>query len=141
MENMENTAVQNPEAEKKPGKLRGFFKVLGRIALVLLETVLLVVVALYGVMYVVAKGPSPTARDLFVMSVRETSAVGFLANLYFTDEEIALIENKSQVEEYVETDTSLIVMPTEPAEKDPQQGPVPDAWGLVDEDGGCSQPP
>ena len=135
MENMENTTLQTPKAEKKPGKLRGFFKVLGRIALVLLETVLLVVIALYGVMYVVAKGPSPTARDLFVMSVRETSAVGFLANLYFTDEQIAAIENKGQVEEYVETDTSLIVMPTVPEEKDPQEGPQPDAWGLVDEDG------
>ena len=135
MENMENTTLQTPKAEKKPGKLRGFFKVLGRIALVLLETVLLVVIALYGVMYVVAKGPSPTARDLFVMSIRETSAVGFLATLYFTDEEIAAIENKGQVEEYVETDTSLIVMPTVPEEKDPQEGPQPDAWGLVDEDG------
>lgn len=135
MENMENTTLQTPKAEKKPGKLRGFFKVLGRVGLVLLETVLLVVIALYGVMYVVAKGPSPTARDLFVMSVRETSAVGFLANLYFTDEEIAAIENKGQVEEYVETDTSLIVIPTVPEEKDPQKGPQPDAWGLVDEDG------
>ena len=43
---MENTTLQTPKAEKKPGKLRGFFKVLGRIALVLLETVLLVVIAL-----------------------------------------------------------------------------------------------
>ena len=135
METMENTPVGEPAAEKKPGLLRGFLKLLGRIGLVLLETVLLLAVALYGVMYVVAKGPSPTARDLFVMSVRETSAVGFLANLYFTEEEIAAIEAKDQVEEYVETDTSLIVMPTEPQQKDEAQGPAPDAWGLVDEDG------
>ena len=40
-------------------------------------------------MFVLAKGPSPTARDLFVRSVRETSAIGFLANIYFTDEETA----------------------------------------------------
>lgn len=135
MENMENTAAVTPEAEKKPGKLRGFLGFLGRVALVLLETVLLVVIALYGVMYVVAKGPSPTARDLFVMSVRETSAVGFLANLYFTEEEIAAIENKVQVEEYVETDTSLISIPTVPEEQMNAEGPVADAWGLVDEDG------
>ena len=80
----------------------------GRTALILLETVLLLVIVLYGVMYVLAKGPSPTARDLFVRSVRETSAIGFLANIYFTDEEIALIESAQQVEEYQETDTSLI---------------------------------
>ena len=62
--------------------------IFGKMLLLLLETVLLLSVALYGFLYVLAKGPSPTARDLFVRSVRETSAVGFLANLYFTEEEI-----------------------------------------------------
>ena len=36
---------------------------------------LLLAGGLYGVMYVLAKGPSPTARDMFVRSVRETSAI------------------------------------------------------------------
>ena len=44
-------------------------------------------------MYILAKGPSPSLRDLFVQSVRETSAVGFLANLYLSDEEIAFIDS------------------------------------------------
>ena len=112
--------------------LRFFSKTL----LVLLETVLLLAVTLYGVMYVLAKGPSPTARDLFVMSVRETSAIGFLAELYFTEEEIAQIEAPKEVEEYVETDTSLIALPTAPQnDEEKPQGPVADQWGLVDEDG------
>ena len=124
---------------KKRTFLRGFLAVLGKIMLILLETVLLLAVALYGVGYVLAKGPSPTARDLFVMSVRETSAVGFLANIYFTDEEIAQIESADNtVEEYIETDTSLITI-TKPEDNPGQtgenQGPVADAWGLVDEDG------
>lgn len=111
----------------------------GKLTLLFLETVLLLVVALYGVMYVLAKGPSPEARDMFVMSVRETSAVGFLANLFFTDEQIAEIEMRdSPAEEYVQTDTSLITIakpsPVE-QEQDAQDGPKPDAWGLVDEDG------
>jgi len=127
---------------KKNGK-RPFWKSLlsffGKLLLVILETVLLLAVALYGVMFVLAKGPSTTARDLFVLSVRETSAVGFLANLFFTDEEIAQIESgggEDSVEEYVNTDTSLITI-TKPSEapEDAQQGPVPDEWGLVDEDG------
>ncbi len=109
-----------------------------KIILFLVETMLLLVIAAYGVMFVLAKGPSTTARDLFVMSVRETSAVGFLANFFFTDEEIALIESggEEQAEEYVETDTSLVTVtkPTE-APEDQDQGPVPDAWGFVDEDG------
>lgn len=117
---------------------RRILRFVGRLSLFLLETVLLLALGAYGVLYVLAKGPSTTARDLFVMSVRETSAMGFLANLFFTDDEIALIESggKNQVEEYVEMDASLITVtkPTEPPE-DQNQGPVPDAWGFVDEDG------
>lgn len=133
-----DTETQNTE---QPGKkerpvLRALLKILGIFMLFLVETVLLVVLGLYGVMYVVAKGPSPSARDLFVMSVRETSAAGFLANLFFSEEEIAQIENKQGVEDYQETDTSLIQLP-QPTEDptDATGGPVPDAWGLVDEDG------
>ena len=101
----------------------------------LLETVVLLAIVLYGIMYVLAKGPSPTARDIFVMSVRETSAVGFLADLFFTPEEIAAIEAKEAEEEYIETDTSLIVMPTESEGEQTDTDPVADEWGLVDEDG------
>lgn len=124
------------EKNKKSGKGRTFLKILGRISLVLLETVLLLVIALYGVMYILAKGPSPTARDLFVISVRETSAMGFLANMFFTEEEIARIEAKVPVDEYLETDSSLITFPdpTQPSGGE-ESGPVADEWGLVDEDG------
>ena len=101
---------------------------LGRFSLILLETVLLLAIALYGVMYLLAYGPSPTARDLFVRSVRETSAVGFLAELYFTEEEIAMIEASGE-EIYTETDTSLIQISQE------ETSSGADAWGLVDEDG------
>lgn len=126
--------------KKRASKFKKFAAVLGKILLILLETALLLVISLYGLMYVLAKGPSPTARNLFVMSVRETSAIGWLANIYFTEEEIAQIENKKEVEDFVEVDTSLIQIPkeTEPEEgQQPQedQGPVADAWGLVDEDG------
>ena len=132
--------VKNKKKKKSRRKARRFFGFLGKLLLFLVETALLLVIALYGVMFVLAKGPSPTARDLFVMSVRETSAVGWLANIYFTDEEIAKIENRVEVEDYIETDTSLIQIPKETAapegETTPEdQGPKPDAWGLVDEDG------
>lgn len=105
---------------------------LARTGIVLLETVLLVVLLLYGVMFVLAKGPSVTARELFVRSVRETSAVGFLANIYLSDEEIAAIDSAEEVEEFQETDTSLVTI-TKPAETN--EGPVADEWGFIDEDG------
>lgn len=126
-----------PAASAVPAKKsfgRRLLKVVGRCMLVLLETVLLLVVALYGVMYVLAKGPSPTARDLFVHSVRETSAIGFLANLYFSEEEVQQILQADKIPDYVQTDTSLIQIPQE-APQTQQAGPVADAWGLVDEDG------
>ena len=134
-----------PVSSEKPGNkktkknrkwLRTLGVIVGRFMIFVLVTVILAATALYGVMYVLTKGPSPTARDIFVMSVRETSAVGFLANLFFTDEEIAQIESRGDQEEVVDIDTSLIEIP-KPTEKDPNnnEGPKPDAWGLIDEDG------
>ena len=124
---------EKPAKEQLPMGKR-LLRFAGRFSLILMETVLLLVITLYGVMYVLAKGPSPTARDLFVRSVRETSAIGFLANIYFTEEEIAAIESAEQVEEFKETDTSLITI-TKPQDKEETDGPVADEWGLVDEDG------
>ena len=128
------------KTSRKPGKTRKFFGFLGKLFLFLLETVMLAAIALYGVMFVLAKGPSPTASNLFVMSVRETSAMGWVANIFFTEEEIAKIENPREIEEFIETDTSLIQIPkeTEPEDSDQtpeEQGPKPDEWGLVDDDG------
>ena len=118
------------ETEKKSTKKK-VLSILGKVGIVVLETLLLLIFALYGVMAVLAKGPSPTARDLFVLSVRETSAAGFLANLFFTEEEIAAI-GKVEEEVYDDTDTSLIVIPpTQPEGETPKA----DAWGLIDEDG------
>lgn len=122
-----------PPRKRKRPLWRGIARAVGRLAVFLVVTVLLIGIALYGVMYVLAKGPSPTARNLFVMSVRETSAVGFLADLFLTEAEIAEIEAGKEVEEYAETDTSLISI-GEP-EDDREAGAVADAWGLVDEDG------
>ena len=111
-------------------------RAIGRILLLLLETVLLICLALYGVMYVLAKGPSETARDLFVTSVRETSAIKFLADIYFTPEEIAAIETVKETMEYAPTDTSLITISTDPVSGQDKDGWT-DAHGVfhADEDG------
>lgn len=127
-------------AEDKPvvgkGKSAGrkLLRILGGFLAVMAETLVLLVIGLYGLMFVLAKGPSPTARDLFVMSVWETSAMGWLANLYFTQEEIFQIESAKPVEEFQDTDTSLIRFPAEDQGND-AEGPQADEWGLIDEDG------
>lgn len=115
-------------AEKKPRSKLG--KVLTSTLCILLETILLIAVALYGVMFLLARGPSGTASRLFVRSVRETSAIGFLANLYFSEEEIQALMSAPGEAEYVATDTNLISMTSVP-----EDTAKPDAWGFVDEDG------
>ena len=122
-ENMKQPTRQKPSAGKRIGRF------LGRVLCVLLVTVLLLVAGLYGVMYILTKGPSPTARDRFVLSVRETSAIGFLANLYLSDEEIEEIESGRTQEIFEETDSSLISISTESTDTNA------DAWGFVDDDG------
>ena len=106
-------------------------RVLLRIFCVLLVTLLLLCAFLYGVIFIVCRGPSETARKQFVLSVRETSAIGFLANLVLSNEEIAAIETQPE-EVTVETDVSLIQIADPTAKTD---GPVVDEWGYADEDG------
>ena len=119
MSKTQATTKQNPavrgKKKKKRSAARRALRVLGRILLVLIETLLLLCLALYGIMFVLAKGPSTTARDLFVTSVRETSAIKFLADIYFTPEEIAEIETVKETIEYAPTDTSMITISTDPA--------------------------
>lgn len=89
-------------------------KIFKRIGIFLLVTVMMAVMFLYSVMWVCVNGPSTVFRDLFIMSVRETSAMGFLANIYLSDEEIAAIEEKNMLKSTDEvTDTSLIQIPDE----------------------------
>lgn len=125
-----------PQYYQAAAPSRKVLHIFGRICIFILTTLLLLVMALYGVMYILAKGPSPTARNLFVCSVRETSAMGFLANLFFSEEEIqAIMESQNDVT-FDDTDSSLIVIPpSTPADPDEDGKPQPDAWGLVDEDG------
>ena len=125
---MEQDTINTPQENKPRG---GAARVLRRVLCVLLVTVLLICAFLYGVIWVVCRGPSETARKLFVRSVRETSAIGFLADLVLTKDEIAEIETRQEAAA-VETDASLITVAA-PAES--ESGPTPDAWGYVDEDG------
>ena len=117
------------ETRRKPRLSAG--RVLLRIFCVLLVTLLLLCAFLYGVIFIVCRGPSETARKQFVLSVRETSAIGFLANLVLSEEEIAAIETQPE-ELTVETDVSLIQIA---APSDKADGPVVDEWGYADEDG------
>lgn len=134
MDKQQSVSPQVHTETSKPAHGRKILRWAGKLCAVLLETVLLLLITAYGILFVLAKGPSPTARNLFVLSVRETSAVGFLADWFFTPEEIAEIEQSANKVEFENTDTSLIVIPND-SQKPEGDTPQEDAWGLIDEDG------
>lgn len=85
----------------------------GKILLTLLVTVVILCGGIYALMCVLVYGPSKTACEQFVMSVRETSAIGFLANWFFTEDEIKDIVDRNSIKDTdVITDTNLVVMPS-----------------------------
>ncbi len=140
-----NACLEKPERprfdsagkpKKKKNSLQKAFTAFATVFIILLETVLLLTGAVYGVMYVVAKGPSPTARNLFIRSVRETSAAGFLANLFYSEAEIQqIVGGSNAIPDYDETDSSMIQIPQPKPEDTHPNEPTTDAWGLTDEDG------
>lgn len=109
-----------------------FLSILGKAALILLETILLVAIALYCVMFAICKGPSKTARNLFVHSVNETSAIGFLADIYLSDDEVEAIMSEGEDREVDSMDVSLITI-SESGDSTLENGA--DAWGYTDDDG------
>ena len=92
------------------------WKYLLRVLTVLLVTLLFLIGLLYGAMWIVIKGPSPAAKELLVRSLRETSAAGFLANWYLSEEEIQAILTSSNTEKDQTIDSSLIRLPNKPSE-------------------------
>jgi exopolysaccharide biosynthesis protein len=99
--------------------MKEFFKkinykrLLARIGIVTGITVLFLLVALFTVLCIINYGPSKRAHKVFVKSVRETSAIGFLADWFTTKSELEQILKENTIEEIQDTtDTSLIHIPT-----------------------------
>ena len=109
------TGMESTRAPEMKGPLpKRIAKVALKALSVLFSILLVIVAALCAVMWVLAKGPSPTAQRLFVMTVKETSAIGFLANMYLSEAEIDRIMSlKEPEDEYIEaTDPSMITLPS-----------------------------
>lgn len=59
-----------------------FLRIIGRTAAVLGVTLFGVLATAYGAVALMCKGPSPTARDMFVTTMMETSAAKFVPRLF-----------------------------------------------------------
>lgn len=96
--------TKNSEANKKQGPhaIGRFFAFLG-------VTLLCILLILLGVVWVLERGPSPTATGMFTRSVRETSAIRWLSNIFLTDEELEQYKSISTENRETESvNTSLI---------------------------------
>ncbi len=82
-----------------------------RALIIFLITLALVAGALYSAMLIMVKGPSPTIGKLFVLSLKETSAGGFIADWYMSKEEISALQVERAEEEAEEINPSLIKLP------------------------------
>lgn len=115
--------------------------VIRRILLVLLTVILAVLAALLGVVYVMEKGPSETARNLFVISCRETSAIKWVPNIFLSNEQVELIAAQNAIQETDDiTDPGLVKIPApadikEAASSDPDIDPDGDGIDIIDVSG------
>lgn len=87
---MPQNRLMSRQTTKKKRRLRPS-TVIARVLIVFAVTLLLIVIALYGVMLILTHGPSESAKRLFVMSVKETSAGGFLADMCLSRDEVDAI--------------------------------------------------
>lgn len=72
-------------------------------------TLFMAFLAVVGILYVILCGPSKTAQELLTRSLKETSAVGFIPDLFLPQERVAAIMSyRDVVVETAEMDTSLV---------------------------------
>ncbi len=95
----------------KSGKgngLRAVGRFFGRFFAILGTVVLSLLIIVVGICAVLLKGPSPTARDMFVTTLLETSALKFIPSLFLSQEEVDGIVSGNSVMEFEESTDSNI---------------------------------
>ena len=114
--NIEYGGKLGPVKEKKPRFGFRIFLFLAKTLGLLLTLLTSLAIVVYGAVTVVCEGPFPTAKELFVVTVTETSAAKFLARIYLSAEEVEEILNSNAVLAPEEiTDTTVDFKPAEDA--------------------------
>lgn len=110
----EEKEVTNVEKRKVNINFKKVLKVARRVGIVILVTLLILVVGIYGIGYILAKGPSETAKNQFVCALNETSAMKWVPGLYMSKSEADSIIKKNLMQEVPEgtvSDLDNIVIP------------------------------
>lgn len=108
-----------------------------RILLIVIETAALVALAAYLVLYIHFRGPSSSAGKDLASMLSESSALKFVPELFYSEDEMETILAYQDFEyEGPTTDISMIIdAETESSDKDDTENTVSDEWTLKDEDG------
>lgn len=94
-------------AKKKKKTTTGI--IIGRVILVILTTIIAIALAVTIAVATIVKGPSESARNVFVTTVLESGNLKFLASVFLSDEEIDEIVKKTSMGEMSgEVDPELI---------------------------------
>lgn len=94
-----------------------------RVLLVFFGTLFVALLAVAGVVYVILCGPSRSAQELLTRSLKETSAVGFIPDLFLPEERVSEIMGYKDIAAATEnTDTSLVVISAAKKETDAENG-------------------
>ncbi len=122
-----NKAPQNTEKVKESTKKispqksnSSAWKYIRRTLSVVGVTLLALIIAVYGMGLILTHGPSDDARQLFVLSLLETSAAKWVPSLFLSDSEISAIKGNSapQPDEEVSIDPGLIQIPQDNSKDD-----------------------
>lgn len=105
--------------------MKKFLRITGKLFLWVFVTLALLTAGFLVMIYMVSRGPSGQIRNLFVTSVRETSAAGFLADIFLSDQEVAAIMASNVVEAgEINTDTDLFTFTEEPGDTDEESSDI-----------------
>lgn len=107
-------------------------KIVGRVLIVLLVTVLILGGTLYIMLLKCCKGPSEAARNLFVTTILETGQMKFLASWVCTPEEIDAIVKANSMEK-MEGDVNDSLIHIVPDGSDDEEDPILDEEGEPEE--------
>lgn len=119
-------------APAKTKRRRSVKTVILRVLLAFLTTVLVILIALLGIIFVFEKGPSPAARNIFCITCMETSALKFVPHIFLSNEEVEAITAENNIISTDElTNTDLVQIPADPAKNPANNENVdPDGDGI-----------
>lgn len=126
---IKRTVTAMPEFENVKVKKHGTAKkIILRFFLVVFTTLFIIASGLLGAVFIFEFGPSEKARDLFVVSVMETSAMKFLATSFLGQEKVDdILEANSikVVEDITDPDLVIIGNTSAPDDNKPEENESP----------------